>query len=240
MRKFAVIVLCVVAGLLSFATVPAQEAPKEIKGGILNGKAVSLPSPEYPPEAKAAGWEGTVVVDVVIDESGNVSSAVASSVVRTPWNSDLDQTTVSSFESVIGDATVKAALEAKFAPTRLNGVPVKVSGSIVYNFSVNAIVPAVSSGVLNGRATSLPKPEYPEAAKAVRAGGTVVVRVVVDESGDVISAAAISGHPLLRAASVEAAKAAKFPATMIDTPKPVKVSGMVVYNFVPPTKKETN
>ena len=234
MKTFATMSLGVIAGLLLFVTVPAQDIPKEIKGGILNGKATNLPSPEYPAEAKAAGWEGTVVVDVVIDESGSIISAVTSSVVRTSSSSDINQSESSSFDSLLRESAEKAALAARFPPTQLSGVPVKVSGMIVYNFGAEG---HISGGILNGRANSLPKPEYPAAAKAVRAGGTVVVRVVVDESGDVISATAVSGHPLLRATSVDAARSAKFPPTMLGG-KQVKVTGMLVYNFVPPKKEE--
>ncbi len=234
MKTFATMSLGVIAGLLLFVTVPAQDIPKEIKGGILNGKATNLPSPEYPAEAKAAGWEGTVVVDVVIDESGSIISAVTSSVVRTSSSSDINQSESSSFDSLLRESAEKAALAARFPPTQLSGVPVKVSGMIVYNFGAEG---HISGGILNGRANSLPKPEYPAAAKAVRAGGTVVVRVVVDESGDVISATAVSGHPLLRATSVDAARSAKFPPTMLSG-KQVKVTGMLVYNFVPPKKEE--
>src|ERR1044071_5132745 len=46
-----------------------------ISGGVLNGKAISLPKPAYPPIARAARASGTVVVQVVIDENGNVVSA---------------------------------------------------------------------------------------------------------------------------------------------------------------------
>lgn len=90
----------------------------------------------------------------------------------------------------------------------------------------------VSGGVLNGKATSLPKPAYPPAAKAVRASGAVSVQVLISESGSVISASAVSGHPLLRAAAVGAARGAKFSPTMLSG-QPVKVSGVITYNFVP-------
>lgn len=90
----------------------------------------------------------------------------------------------------------------------------------------------VSQGVLNGRATSLPKPAYPAAAKAVRAGGSVSVQVVISESGSVISASAVSGHPLLRAAAEGAARGARFSPTLLSG-QPVKVSGVITYNFVP-------
>jgi TonB family protein len=90
----------------------------------------------------------------------------------------------------------------------------------------------VSGGVLNGKATSLPKPAYPPAAKAVNAAGAVNVQVSVDEKGNVTSANAVSGHPLLRASAVQAAREAKFSPTMLGG-KPVKVTGVIVYNFTP-------
>jgi TonB family protein len=85
--------------------------------------------------------------------------------------------------------------------------------------------------VLNGLAVSLPKPEYPSAAKAVRASGIVGVEVTIDEEGNVISASAVSGHPLLQTASVKAAQQAKFRPALLEG-KPVKVTGIIVYNFV--------
>jgi protein TonB len=90
----------------------------------------------------------------------------------------------------------------------------------------------ISGGVLNGKATSLPKPPYPPAARAVRASGAVSVQVLIDESGSVVSASAVSGHPLLRAAAVQAARSARFSPTQLSG-QPVKVSGVITYNFVP-------
>lgn len=102
--------------------------------------------------------------------------------------------------------------------------------------SASAQTPApksVSKGVVNGNAVSLPKPAYPAAAKAVNASGTVSVQVTIDENGNVISAKAVSGHPLLQAAAVEAARQAKFRPTLLEG-QPVKVTGIIVYNFVSP------
>ena len=90
----------------------------------------------------------------------------------------------------------------------------------------------VSGGVLNGKAVSLPKPIYPAAAKAVRAGGAVSVQVLIFEDGRIYSAQALSGHPLLRHAAEIAACSAGFSPTLLEG-NPVKVSGVIVYNFVP-------
>ncbi|MBV9925370.1 MAG: TonB family protein [Acidobacteria bacterium] len=90
----------------------------------------------------------------------------------------------------------------------------------------------VSGGILNGKAISKPQPAYPPIAKAAGARGTVTVQVVVDEEGNVISARAVSGHPLLQQAAVAAARQAKFSPTLLSG-QPVKISGVVTYNFVP-------
>ena len=95
-----------------------------------------------------------------------------------------------------------------------------------------AVPKQISKGVINGSAISLPKPPYPPAARAVRASGAVNVQVTISESGSVISASAVSGSPLLRQAAEQAARGAKFAPTLLSG-QPVKVTGVIVYNFVP-------
>lgn len=90
----------------------------------------------------------------------------------------------------------------------------------------------ITKGVVNSIAVRLPKPIYPPAAKVVNASGAVNVQVTIDEQGNVISAVATNGHPLLKAAAVNAAKQAKFTPTILSD-QPVKVTGVIVYNFVP-------
>lgn len=90
--------------------------------------------------------------------------------------------------------------------------------------------PPPSLGVVNGRATSLPKPIYPAPAIAVRVQGKVDVQVSIDESGRVTSANAVSGHPLLRNAAEQAARNARFTPTYLSK-VPVKVTGVIIYNF---------
>ncbi|MEK6278931.1 MAG: TonB family protein [Acidobacteriota bacterium] len=89
----------------------------------------------------------------------------------------------------------------------------------------------ISGGVLNGKAISLPKPAYPPIARQAHASGTVVVQVTIDENGNVISATPVSGHPLLRAVAAAAARGARFSPTKLSG-QPVKVTGVITYNFV--------
>lgn len=85
--------------------------------------------------------------------------------------------------------------------------------------------------VLNGRALSLPQPEYPGVAADRRLTGLVVVKVQIDESGNVINATDMcKGPPFLSEAAVKAARKARFTPTMING-QPIKISGVIQYNF---------
>jgi protein TonB len=92
---------------------------KPVSGGVLNGTAINLPPPVYPDAAKRMRTQGTVSVDVILDETGKVVSANASS-----------------GPPILRDAAVQAALRARFSPTKLSGQPVKVSGVINYKFAL--------------------------------------------------------------------------------------------------------
>lgn len=89
----------------------------------------------------------------------------------------------------------------------------------------------ISGGVLNGKAVRLVTPPYPAIARSAHAAGSVQVQVLIDENGNVVSAHAVSGHPLLQAAAVAAARASKFTPTKLSG-QPVKVNGVIIYNFV--------
>ena len=90
-----------------------------VEGGILNVRAQRQPAAVYPPAAKSAGVEGTVYVRVTVDESGGVASARALGGPR-----------------LLRQAAEDAAREALFAPTRLSGRPVKVTGVLTYDFTL--------------------------------------------------------------------------------------------------------
>lgn len=89
----------------------------------------------------------------------------------------------------------------------------------------------LTSTMLVSKAISLPKPAYPLMAKAIGAQGSVAVQILVDEQGKVISAQAVSGHPTLLRAAREAAFQARFTPTVLNG-QPVKIQGVITYNFV--------
>jgi len=92
---------------------------KPVSGGVLNGKAISLPAPTYPDIARRMRQAGKVEVEVIVDENGKVISARA---IAGP--------------TVLRDVAVEAAQRARFTPTKLSGQPVKISGRIDYNFTL--------------------------------------------------------------------------------------------------------
>ena len=67
-------------------------------------------------------------------------------------------------------------------------------------------------------------------AGALRLAGKVNVQVLIDETGRVISASAVSGHPILKVPAERAARGARFSPTYLSK-VPVKVSGVIVYDF---------
>lgn len=88
----------------------------------------------------------------------------------------------------------------------------------------------ISGGVLNGKAVSMPAPLYPDIAKRARATGIVTVEVIIDVTGKVVSAKATKGPIMLHQAAETAAKQARFSPTLLSG-QPVKISGMINYNF---------
>jgi Ca-activated chloride channel family protein len=105
--------------------------PKQISGGVLNGKAVSLPKPSFPAAASSVGVSGQVSVQVIVDENGRVISAVPVS-----------------GHALLKASAAEAAKRSTFSATKMSGQPVKVSGIITYNFQ-GAQDPQVAVGELS-------------------------------------------------------------------------------------------
>ena len=91
----------------------------------------------------------------------------------------------------------------------------------------------VSERLLKSQAISLPRPNYPPMAKQIHLQGSVTVQVLIDEKGNVVSAQVLSGHPVFIYEAKRAAMQSRFSPTMLGD-QPVKVSGVITYNFVMP------
>lgn len=91
--------------------------PEVVHKRIINSEALSLPKPPYPTLAKQMGIQGTVSIQVLIDETGRVVSAKPIS-----------------GSPLLTTEAQRAAYKAQFSPTYVGDQAVKVSGVITYNF----------------------------------------------------------------------------------------------------------
>jgi TonB family protein len=141
--------------------------------------------------------------------------------------------TVRSSLTLSGATTTVTGTRSKAPLVTMADKPRETSGPVVTTTiaSPSDAPEQIKGGVLNGKALRLVQPPYPSTARKAHASGTVAVQIVIDENGEVTSAHAISGHPLLQAAAVLAAKSSKFSPTTL-CGEPVKVTGIVQYNFV--------
>lgn len=97
--------------------VPIKPTTARVPSTVLISKAISLPQPPYPAIARQTRIQGTVNVQILVDEQGKVISAQ-----------------VVSGHPFLTTAARDAALRARFSPTILNGQTVKIQGVITYNF----------------------------------------------------------------------------------------------------------
>jgi protein TonB len=88
----------------------------------------------------------------------------------------------------------------------------------------------VSSGVTQGNLVNKVQPAYPQIAKAARIQGAVVLQAVISKSGVVENLRAISGHPMLIPAAVEAVKQWRYKPYYLNG-EPVEVETTVTVNF---------
>ncbi len=202
---------------------------------------VSLPLPDYPTKVKSVLLKGQVRVAVYVNHEGKVASTGA---VKGP-GAVCDAVT-DPIVMEMRKAAAEAAGKAVFTPTSygstgwinydfqlLEKLPSKSEGARINLKDVSEDAPStVGHGPLNHKAIHLAKPYFPAAAKAVRATGQVPVQILIDTDGSVFSAEATGGHPLLRASAVAAACGSKFSPTLLSG-KPVRVEGIISYNFVP-------
>jgi protein TonB len=92
-------------------------APLNVSTGVLQGMLIAPIRPVYPAIAKAAGVQGTVIVEAIISRTGTIESLHA---VSGP--------------QMLQAAALDAIREARYQPYRLNGVPTEVETKITVNF----------------------------------------------------------------------------------------------------------
>ncbi len=235
MLRPTILSLCLM--FLFSAVVFAQTGPR---------KLLEQPIPDTPAEAKETGLGGTLTVRVGVDADGKVTFVES---VYGP--DDICPGVTAPDVAALRKTAASSALKSKFEPApaatvELMDIKFPISNPTVtpaapatIGSETAASIPQGSSATFTAvgeplklNSTSLPKPPYPPAARAVRASGDVNISVIVETDGSVYSARSVSGHPLLRQAARSAACSAKFRPTKLSG-QPARVSGIITYNFVP-------
>ena len=111
--------LCVAPAVPPLVTVAAQDAPVRVGGNVKGPKKVQHVDPVYPPEAREAGIQGIVILEIVIDAEGRVTDG---KVLRSI--------------PALDAAALAAVRQWRFEPTLLNGQPVAIIMSVTVNFSL--------------------------------------------------------------------------------------------------------
>ena len=104
------------------AVAPTPPAQRDEQGVYRTGGSLAPPrrvgTPLYPPEAKAAGIEGAVIAEIVVNEQGSVTDA---KVLRSL--------------PLLDDAALAAVRTWQYEPTLVNGQPVPVRMTVTVNFT---------------------------------------------------------------------------------------------------------
>ena len=230
-------VICSALILFLCSIAVAQAVPADSEPVIKGTTNYKLPQ-----SAIDAGIDGTILVAIRVNETGKPEAVGVVAGPLWPCGST-PRAALSDVSNSLSDTLMKL----EFSPAIKNGKPIGTTVVLTLRLKNPNIVPAkveldqltgkpkpgmINAGVINGKAKSLPKPEYPAEAKLNRDGGAVSIQVVIDEKGNVIRAGAVNGARTLQYPARDAACGAKFEPTLLQG-SPIMVTGTVTYNFVP-------
>jgi len=161
------------------------------------GNIVSKVQPVYPPDAKAQGVEGSVVLRALIGKDGRV-----------------EKLAVMSGSPLLSGAAIDAVKQWVYRPYLLNGEPVEVDTTITVNCSFEGgsaqpgvdYAATVDAAVMTDNTIKRVPPVYPPIAKLSHVQGDVVLHVIIGVNGTVESMKVVSGHPMLQQAAMDAVK----------------------------------
>jgi len=177
-----------------------------------------------------------VWVALKIGANGEVTEAKA-----TRWQLTIDHSIddpnywASKPERAFVDAAEATALKWKFAPPEAN---TRTTVDVLFAFrnvpNANAAKALrIGAGMRPPIKVADARPMYPEAAKAARIEGPVVLELRVGTDGSVVDASVVQSIPMLDDAAVEAARQWKYVPTLLNG-APVEVLMNVTISFVAP------
>jgi TonB family protein len=152
-----------------------QEAPFVVDDERVKApKRVKLVRPQYPPEARAQGIRGIVILALTIDTEGKVSAV---EVVRSIPGLD--------------EAAIEAARQWQYEPPRVDGKPASVKVTVPITFALELPALTRQAGIPELRSGAAPA--YPRGAEGQR--GSAAAELTLDQDGRVAQAEILSGEP---------------------------------------------
>ena len=237
-ERMATVLLLLICCLSSATAQDAPPAPNEVPAREMAGRLINRVDPLYPPLARQARIQGTVILKVFISKSGDVQ--------------DLQ---LISGHPMLAPAAVEAVKQWRYRPYLVNGGAVDVETTVQVNFTLaggasdegdggsaspgqrSAFIGSsrvrVSEGVMRGLRTEKVDAVYPPEAEQQRIQGQVVLSVRINKSGEVESINLISGHPLFVKSAIEAIKEWKYKPYLLNG-EPSEVETMVRLSFTLP------
>lgn len=222
-------------------TQPQTPAPVQLPPWVLHAKLTNEVMPKYPRDARERHTQGDVLIDVIVDESGNVQTAKLSNCANC--------------SSILGDASLSAVRKWRYQPTVVDGKPAAVSSWIAFRFrllikpsveiltrsesstpSPETLKPAgsrklrISSGVAEANLIYKVEPQYPAKAKAEHIQGDVVMQCVIDKEGRLVVTRLLSGHPVLAEPSLEVVRQWRYKPYTLNG-EPVEVETTITIKF---------
>ena len=216
----------------------AQEISKDADPQMIGSVTYTMPQ-----SAIDAEIDGKVVMAIHVDRFGKPTKAAVAGGLVWPCSTMPSR----ELDDLYSDLS-KKMLELQFSPAVKNGQNVEKDFGLAFTLKNPKLSPkpedmdtltgkpkilTINGGIVNGKAAYLAKPSYPVESRASREGGAIAVQILVDEQGRVMRAGAINGPPRLQFARREAACKAFFNKTLLEG-NPVKVVGVLNYNFVAP------
>ncbi len=211
------------AALIGFMVLIPLIFTEALPTGQLLGFVMTAPPPPPPPPPPAA------VVHVV----KQVQTDIVNGQLRTP-------TKIPKKVEIIKEDAAPPPVMAGIVGGVPGGVPGGQMGGVIGGIisSTPVAVPKVatpqrvrvSMGVTQGLLIRRVQPVYPALARQARIQGTVVLQAVISKTGDIINLQAISGHPMLVPAALDAVKQWKYKPYILNG-EPVEVDTQVTVNF---------
>lgn len=256
MQKYPLSSLLIVIGLACAVLAQDEKSTDQrIPPDAARTLLVNRVAPIYPPLARQARIQGTVILDIIITKTGEISDVK-----------------LVSGHPMLAPAAIDAVKQWRYRPYEKDGEPVDVKTTVQVNFRLAGDPPVqgvagdapgglppggigsvsrdvdpvsvcedagdnslpkrvrVSRGVMKGLLISKQPPVYPEEARTAHIEGTVLMAMEISRDGSVCRIMLISGHPLLAPAAIDAVKQWKYRPYVLNG-QPIEVETQAQVNF---------